>query len=71
MNQTLYYFKSFEMDSQKVTQAVTPAKAGVQTSSRRKPGTIPKNTGFRVKPGMTKEAIGDFLRIHPMVACGR
>jgi hypothetical protein len=23
-----------------------------------------KNTGFRVKPGMTKEANGDFLRVH-------
>jgi hypothetical protein len=54
------------MDSQKVTQAVTPAKAGVQTLSQRKPETISKNTGFRVKPGMTEEENHDFLQVHLM-----
>jgi hypothetical protein len=38
------------MISQKVSWSVTPAKAGVQTSSRRKSGTISK-TGSRFSPG--------------------
>jgi hypothetical protein len=41
------------MDSQKVTKAVTPAKAGVQTPSLRKQGTILK-TWIPAFAGMTK-----------------
>jgi len=34
---------------------VIPAQAGIQTSFRQKPETTYKNTGFRIKYGMTKE----------------
>jgi creatinine amidohydrolase len=35
------------------TKQVIPAKAGIQAPSLRKQGTRCRNTGFRVKPGMT------------------
>jgi hypothetical protein len=71
------------MDSQKVTKAVTPvnpvsepvpdpdpgsgAGAGAQTLSRRKPGTIPENIGFRLEftPSLTR---GRNDRNEPLVA---
>jgi len=50
------------MKLSKVSQVVTPAKAGVQTPSQRKPGTIQKNldSGFRRTDGFF-----DFLRDYP------